>query len=157
QIGVSNLSRHGQAVKINRYIQGERAEHDVRVGVQLDRGYSDSTQAFPSGVNYSDLNGQPDQATFRSPFVNGALYRAQGVWAEDQLTLRHRPTLSIGARYDHMHAVSPDEAAVDNLLQPTGTTIKGLGDMFTWNSFAPRLGFNLKLRESGTVLRGSYG
>jgi hypothetical protein len=57
-----------------------------------------------------------------------------------------------------MHASSPDLPAVDTSLNETGVTVKGLGDLFTWNVASPRLGFNLKLTNDGkTILRGNYG
>jgi hypothetical protein len=155
--GTSTLARHSQAVKVNKYIQTASFTHDLRFGVQFEYARSTALSAFPSGVNYSDNRGAPDQATFRDPSVSGAEYTSQGVWAEDQLT-RGRITLSLGARFDRMHAVSPDLPAIDNQIRETGATVSGLGDMFTWTAFAPRVGFNLKLTDDGkTVMRGHYG
>ena len=112
---------------------------------------------MPNGVTYSDRNGQPDQATFRDPFVQGAEFRSAGVWVEDKFTLK-RLTVSLGARFDRMTGTSPDEPVRNLQLQETGATIAGLGEMFSWNAPAPRFGFNLKLSEKGdTVLRGAYG
>jgi hypothetical protein len=154
----STLGRHGQTVKLNRYIQTSRTTHDVRFGLQLEQANSTSFGALPSGVNYSDLAGAPDQATFRSPYGSAAEYTALGLWAEDQMTFGNRLTVSLGVRFDRMHAVSPEIHGINNLLEETGGTIEGLGDMFTWNATAPRAGVNLKLAEDGkTVLRGHYG
>jgi hypothetical protein len=156
--GKTTLGRHGQASKINQYIHGERVEHALGFGAQFEIASSTSFSAIPSGVSYADLGSAPDQATFRAPAVAAAVYRSQGAWAEDQLTILNRLTLTLGARFDRMHAISPDMPAVDNQLNPTGATVKGRGDMFTWNVFAPRLGANLKLTQDGkTTLRGNYG
>src|SRR5215472_13187149 len=114
--------------------------------------------AYPSGVQYQDLNGAPSQAQYRDAYVSAAAYHSVGVWAEDQMIIGGRLTITLGARYDHMQAISPDMAAVNNQLQPTGATIKGLGNMFTWNEPAPRVGFNYKLDDAGdTIVRGAYG
>src|SRR5262249_58500163 len=106
---------------------------------------------------YQDRNSAPFQATFRSPFVAGAPYHSASGWVEDQVS-RGRVTLSLGVRYDHMLAISPNLPARDAELNPTGGSIKGLGDMFTWNPVAPRVGFNVKLtKDDKTLLRGNYG
>jgi hypothetical protein len=157
QFGVSDLTRHGQSLKISHYRQG-RVSHEFRGGVQFEFAHLYDFRAFPSGVQYNDVGGRPDQATFRDPFVSGAAYTSQGVWAEDQITLGNRTTVSVGLRFDRIVADSPDLPAVDNLTQKTGQTIQGLGKMFTWTSIVPRLGLNVKLREDGkTVLRSAIG
>jgi hypothetical protein len=146
-----------QHVKVNKYIQGARATHDIRFGVQFTRASNWSATAWPSGVQYRDLNTQPDQATFRGPSVSGGKNKSQGFWAEDQFTFG-RVTVSVGARYDHMSGVSPDLDEFDNELNRTGNTIQGLGDMLTWNTFAPRLGGNIRLTsDAKTTLRWSAG
>jgi hypothetical protein len=150
--------RHGQAFKVNRYFQGARSTHDLRFGLQLEWAHYQSFTALPSGVNYNDLGGRPDQATFREPSVTGGAYRSQGAWVEDEVTFARRLTLSLGLRFDRMHAISPDLPAVNNNLDPTGQTIEGLGDLHTWKVWSPRIGFNLKLGDDGkTILRGNYG
>jgi hypothetical protein len=156
--GVLNVGRRGQAVKLTHYVQGSRVEHNIKGGVQLEQAESDSTMAYPSGVQYLDSAGQPNEAQYRSPFISAAAYHTYGVWGEDQMKISGRLTVTIGFRFDHMQAISPDVPAVNNQLQPTGATIKGLGNMFVWKEPAPRMGFNLKLTEDAkTVLRGDYG
>jgi hypothetical protein len=156
--GESPLSSHSQSVKVNKYIQRGRSTHDVRFGAQFAQMGISESRTLPGGVNYSDLGGLPDQATFRDPYVSGAQSRSWGIWAEDQLTFGSRLTINLGIRYDSMNAISPDLAAINTLGEETGQTVDGLGDMFTWSSTAPRVGFNVKLTEDGkTVLRGNYG
>ena len=54
-------------------------------------------------------------------------------------------------------ASSPDLSAVDSLLNPISGTVKGAGDLFAWKNISPRVGFNLKLTDAGTmVMRGNY-
>jgi hypothetical protein len=147
-----------QAVKINRYIQGDRTTHDLRAGVQFTRASNWSATAWPSGVQYRDLNGQPDQATFREPSVSGGKNHGQGVWVEDQISFGSRVTISVGVRFDRMKGWSPDLREYDLLLNKTGETIEGLGDMVTWSVWAPRLGGNVRLTDDGkTTMRWSAG
>ncbi len=155
----TTLWRRTAAIKLNRYVPSQKVGHDIRGGAQFDWDQTHVESAFPSGVQYSDLNSAPDQATYQStPTVSGGKYHSYAFWGEDQMTLRNRFTVSVGVRYDSMHAVSQDLAGVDLLLKPNGTTVNGLGDLFTWNVVSPRLGFNLKLTDDGkTVMRGTYG
>jgi hypothetical protein len=99
---ISQPRRDDFNVKVNRYISGQRASHNLRFGVQLYRSRSLEGSVMPSGVRYLDLNGQPDQAEFTPPasFAAGAV--AQGFWAEDELTIGHRLTLVPGVRFDRL-------------------------------------------------------
>ena len=155
--GGRTSNRHVIAGKLNRYIVGQAITHDLRGGIQYERADYSQWRARPSGVNYSDLGTAPDQASFRDPWVSGAEQSLIGVWAEDQLTWKSL-TVSLGVRYDHLRANSPDLPARDGLLEETGETIQGRGELFDWNMVAPRTGFNLKLDDAGyTILRGHYG
>jgi hypothetical protein len=151
------MRRDAQSAKVDRYISGQRAQHSLRFGLQLERAHAVSQTAFPSGVQFYDFNNAPDYALFSAPSVQGAAFNTQGVWGEDQVTFG-RVTVTGGIRWDRMQGTSPDEDAVDNQLNPTGTTIAGLGDMFTWHVASPRAGVNVKLTSDGrTVLRATYG
>ena len=155
--GARTSNRHVLAGKLNRYVAGGGFTHDLRGGIQYERADYSLYRTRPSGVNYSDLDGQPDQASFRDPWVAGGEQKLLGVWVEDQLS-RGRFTVSLGVRFDQLRAVSPDLPARNTLLEETGETIQGLGELFKWNMVAPRTGFNLKLTQDGsTILRGHYG
>jgi hypothetical protein len=169
---ISQPRRDDVNVKVNRYISGDRVNHNVRFGVQFSRASSLEGSVVPSGVRYLDLNGQPDQAEFTPPASFAATARSTGFWAEDELNIGHRLTLVPGLRFDHMKAGSPDAPIIDgtSLVQHGGTwapyysfsesagTIAGLGDLYTWNKVSPRLGVNLKLgHDDKTVLRGTVG
>ena len=158
RIGLAPLGTHNQMVKLNKYIQGRSVSHDLGFGVQVGWKSMGNFDTIPFGIKFDDFGGLPDEATTREPYVSGALSRSQGVWVEDKITFGHRLTVNLGVRYDRMRAVSPDLDAIDSLLEKTGATVQGLGDMFTWNAVSPRLGFNARLTEDGkTILRASYG
>jgi TonB-dependent receptor-like protein/carboxypeptidase family protein len=152
------MRRDAQSARMERFISGQRAQHSLRFGLQLERAHAVSQTAFPSGVQYYDFNRAPDYALFSDPSVQGAAFNTQGVWAEDQVTVGSRVTFTGGVRWDRMQGTSPDEQAVNNTLGDTGATIAGLGDMFTWHVVSPRAGVNVKLTADGkTVLRATYG
>ena len=79
--------------RLERYIAGQRAQHSLRFGLQLERAHAVSQSAFPSGVQFYDFNGAPDYALFSAPSVQGAGFNTQGVWAEDQMTVGNRADL----------------------------------------------------------------
>ena len=158
QIGRTVVRRDQQAVKLERYLSRAGMTHTFRTGLQFEEVNDLRQTAWPSNVQYNDFGGAPDYALFRDPSSQGAAYTTQGVWAEDQLTLGDRVTLDLGIRFDRMHAVSNDLPAINSTLEETGSTIPGLGSLFTWKLWAPRVGVNFKLTGDGqTVLRSTYG
>ena len=67
-------------------------------------------------------------------------------------------TISAGVRFDHSRAVSQDLHALDPGGRETDRIIEGLGTLYSWNLWSPRLGATMKLTGDGrTILRGSYG
>src|SRR5206468_4151616 len=81
-----------------------------------------------------------------------------GLWVEDELNLFQRLTILPGVRYDWTKSISPDSDIIggDKLVQQgtpivkyytfptTGATTPGLGTLYTWNTFSPRVGANTK-------------
>jgi hypothetical protein len=125
-------------------------------GVQISRNKDYRVDIQPGGVIYSDLNSQPDQAQFAGPDVRGAVSKAQGLWAENDMTIG-RFTFKYGGRYDRMVASSQEVPKFDGHFNEVGT-IKGLGKLVTWNTFSPRGGMNIRLTGDGkTVLRAVAG
>jgi len=158
QIGRTVVRRDQQAVKLERYVARAGITHTLRTGLQFEEVNDLRQTTWPSNVQYYDFGGAPDYALFRDPSVQGAAYTTQGIWGEDQLTLGSRVTLDLGIRFDRMHAVSNDLAAINFQLEETGATIAGLGSLFTWKQWAPRVGINFKLTDDGrTVVRSTYG
>jgi len=150
--------RHSQAVKLSHYVDSARVSQQLRGGVQTEFAHANDEYAWPSGVQYQDSNGVPTQALYRDPWVQGSKFATVGLWAEDQLTLSQRLTVSIGARWDRMQATSQDLRAADGQLNLINGTVAGLGELFTWKVASPRFGFNFKLTDDGkTVVRGDFG
>jgi hypothetical protein len=158
-------------LKLNQYISGARASQNVRVGFQFRRDRVYAQNVYPGGVLYEDNNGKPDQLLSQAPSYYAAQSNNWGIWAEDELHL-NRLTIVPAARFDHMVAISPAAPQVDPTVSVgngglchcvetfpfTGTSVAGLGTMFTWNYVSPRVGMNLKLTDDNrTVLRGTYG
>jgi hypothetical protein len=134
------------------------ADHDFKFGSQFVHGSTNTLYAYTGGAHFYTYNGAPYYAYFREPYVYGGSFRNVGMFAEDALKIKDRLTLNVGVRYDYNKAISQDVPAYDAAGVKTGGKVKGLGDLYTWNVFAPRLGFNLKLTsDARTLLRGQYG
>jgi hypothetical protein len=135
-----------------------RADHELKVGGQAEKGRHDALAIIPTGVRYIDSSGAPFQAVSRDPATPGGEFVTAGAFASDAMTIGHRLTVNVGIRFDHSRAISPDLPARDLAGKQTDATVQGLGTLYTWNLWSPRLGLTAKLTADGqTMLRASYG
>ena len=144
---------------LNRYQQEWfGADHHFRAGTQIERGEHRSTNAFTSGVQYEDTGATKVQQKTRDPWTSGGRFNTWALFASDSISLTDRITAEAGVRFDHLQAVSQDLKGVDDHGKETDGFTPGLGTLYTWNVFSPRLGMTVKLDASGrTVLRANYG
>ena len=159
QIGGVTFDRITAKALLNRYQQQWLgADHHFRLGTQIERGEHRATNAFPGGVQYVDRNSAPFQSISRDEWTLGGRFNTVAVFASDSIALSERMTAEAGLRFDHSQAVSQDLAGVDAHGKETDGFTEGLGTLYTWNVFSPRLGVTAKLDASGrTVLRANYG
>ena len=157
--GDFNLARTTAKATITHYRTSLfGSDHEWKAGGQVEQGQHDALAAIPTGVRYIDSGGQPFQAVSREPATPGGRFDTIGAFASDAMTFSDRLTLNAGIRFDHTSAVSPDVAARDISGNETGATVQGLGTLYTWNVWSPRLGLTAKLTADGrTMLRASYG
>ena len=159
QIGAGKQTRSTAKATLSHYrpaLLG--ADHEWKTGGQIEQGENQALLAVPTGTWYLDNNRQPSQSTSRDPANAGGRFITAAVFASDALTVGNRLTITAGVRFDHSRADSQDLRALDADGHETGAVISGLGTMYTWNIFSPRLGATAKLSADGrTVLRTSYG
>jgi hypothetical protein len=157
--GDFNLERTTAKATLTHYRPGTlRADHELKVGGQAEKGHHNALVIIPTGVRYVDSNGQPFQAVSRDPATPGGEFITAGAFASDAMTIGDRLTVNAGIRFDHTRAISPDLPARDLTGQETDATVHGLGTLYTWNVWSPRLGVTTKLTSDGrTMLRASYG
>jgi hypothetical protein len=133
------------------------ANHELKAGIQLERGEHRGSTIIPGGVRYIDSGG-PFQAEYREPSIAGGPADMVALFASDSIALNDRVTLNAGIRFDHSRASSQDVPALDADGMETDQTIAGLGTLYTWNVVSPRLGVTATLTADGrTMLRASYG
>ena len=144
---------------INRYqpaLLG--ADHQLRMGAQVEKGEHNQPSIIPTGVRYVDNAGQPFQSIASEPSNVGGVFITASGFVSDAVTLGNTLTINAGVRFDHNRAISQDLHALDKEGQETGDIVEGLGTLYTWNIWSPRLGVTMKLSADGrTMLRGSYG
>jgi hypothetical protein len=135
--------------------------HDFKFGVQyLRAGREDAIIGYTDLFYlYEDDYGNDYLAvTDYTPFSYGGLAHNKAVFFDDTFRVNDRLTLKIGARYDMDRASVPELPWVDQFGQPTGASVPEVSNLFSFNTFSPRLGFTYKLTEDGkTLLRGHWG
>ncbi len=140
------------------------SSHDFKFGVQyVNGGVHDAVTAYNDYIttyDYTDYYGSTYKLAYGyqyQPFSYGGTTRGFGVFFDDTVRVNDRLNLNLGVRYDHNTAGIPNLDVLDALGSPTGEVVPSR-DLYTWNVFAPRLGFSLKLTGDGkTVLKGHWG
>lgn len=134
------------------------ADHEWKVGGQVERGEHHGLNIIPSGTRFVDDAGRPFQAVSRDPATPGGQFTTAGAFASESMTIGGRMTINAGIRFDHARANSQDLPARDVTGAETGHIVEGLGTLYTWNVWSPRLGVTSRLTADGrTMLRASYG
>jgi hypothetical protein len=159
QIGSLTLIRTTAKATLSHYQRGLfGADHDWKIGTQVEKGEHHQPEIIPGGVRFVDDNGKPYQAISAPASISGGQFVTIAGFASDALTIGGRLTINAGVRLDHSRAISQDLDAIDAEGHKTGGIIPGLGTLYTWNVVSPRLGITAKLTADGlTILRGSYG
>jgi hypothetical protein len=159
QIGGLTLIRTTAKATLSHYRPGLlAADHQWKVGAQIEKGEHYQPAVIPGGVRYVDDNAMPYQAVSSPPSNSGGEFITAAAFASDTLTIGERLTINAGVRFDHSRAISQDLAATDAQGRETGEIIRGLGTLYTWNVVSPRLGVTERLTADGrTILRASYG
>jgi len=134
------------------------ADHQWRIGGQLEKGEHRLSAIIPTGVRYIDDRGAPFQAVSSDPSMTGGVFITAAGFVSDAITVGDSLTINAGLRFDHSRAISQDVRALDQEGRETSDVIHGLGTLYTWNMWSPRLGITMKLTSNGrTMLRASYG
>ena len=134
------------------------ADHQWKVGGQVERGEHRSPTVIPGGIRFVDSNGEKSQSISSDPSNSGGRFVTTAAFASDAITAGDRLTINAGVRFDHNVAISQDLHALDAEGRETDQIVHGGGTMYAWNIVSPRLGVTAKLAADGrTMLRASYG
>jgi len=134
------------------------ADHEWRIGAQVDRGEHRAVAVLPTGESFVYTNGALTQHTLQDPNNSGGRFVTAAAFVSDALRLGDRVTINPGLRFDHSRAISQDVPEFDLLVHATGRIIEGSGTVDTWNILSPRVGLVIKLDTVGrTMLRANAG
>ena len=134
------------------------ADHQWRLGGQVEKGEHHLSTIIPNGTRFVDNGGRPFQAISSAPSIAGGVFITTSGFVSDAITLGDGLTINAGVRFDHSRALSQDLPVLDARGQETSEEVRGLGTLYTWNVWSPRLGVTMKLSSDGrTMLRASYG
>jgi hypothetical protein len=157
-VGTVEISRTTAKAMLTHYRHAVGADHQWKIGGQFERGEHHAVNMAPTGIRYEDKGGVPLQSISSLPAHVGGMSLTSSVFATDTMTVRDRVTITAGARFDRSRAISQDLRALDRDGGETDGVIDGLGTMYVWNQWSPRLGVTTKLSADGrTMLRVSYG
>ena len=135
------------------------ADHQWRVGGQLEKGEHHLSTIIPTGTRFVDVNGQPFQSISSDPSIAGGVFVTAAGFVSDAITVgnraddQRRPAVR-SQPCDQPGPAGPRRAGT---AQPM-TACRACGTLYTWNVWSPRLGVTMKLTGDGrTMLRASYG
>jgi len=153
------LGRSSAKATLSHYWSGLLgADHEWKLGGQVERGGHHITSVTPTGERFVDSNGEPSEKISKTPSHIGGQFVTAAAFVSDAVTVGERLTINAGLRFERNRAISQDLHALDFEGRETREIIHGLGALYTWNVFSPRLGISNKIGVSGrTILRASYG
>ena len=84
------------------------ADHQWRIGGQLEKGEHHLSTVIPTGTRYVDVDGQPFQSISSDPSIVGGVFVTAAGFISDAITVGDRLTINAGVRFDHSRAISQD-------------------------------------------------
>ena len=164
------------------FVPDKAGSHDLKVGFEYILDISKYTITGASGpVRYLDTNGQTDQIQFVDVGAQSALgsgwkggdnrNQRYSAYAQDRWSPNGRTTITGGLRWDYQRPFYEEgvrDPLITDVLGPSSGALAGQpifvkqttpgADIFTRNSFAPRIGVSYDVSGKGnTVLKAFYG
>ena len=131
--------------------------HDFKTGIQMANATQRTVSARIGGVSYTDLSGALYRATCNEPSATGGRVRSVGASLQDTWSLNDVVTLNLGVWMDRVRGGVPamtSAAVIEGIrgattFEPPVVSYPGVGDLVSFNTFSPRLGFTVRLDKSG--------
>ncbi len=133
------------------------ANHQLKVGLQLERGWGNRLNVPFGDTEYRYRNGVPAEIfAYNSPVKPQQDIASAAGFIQDRVTFR-RVSLNAGIRYGRYKGWLPEQTGGGGVWMPE-TVFPKLETGFVWANFAPRVGVAVKLTEDGkNVAKASVG
>jgi hypothetical protein len=139
---------------IDRFLGGS---HDLNTGLQYGVTGSDNVAGNNDLLTTFSVSGRPTVGRTQLPFHQGAESFWTGVYVDDTFRL-NRAVINMGVRYDNSRATFQSLPFLNAQGVPTGEMSAANNNVYTWNTFSPRIGVNYQVTQSGsTVIKAHYG
>jgi len=148
----------GTAVKLSHVVDSFMGgSHDLKTGFQQGVTGSDNLNGPNDVLTTYSVTGRPTTGTTQLPYHQGAEAFWNGLYIDDTYRLP-RAVVNVGVRYDHSRATFPSLPFLNAQGLPTGQMSQANDDVYSWDTFSPRVGVNYQVTSSGnTVVKAHYG
>ena len=148
----------GSAVKLShvfdKFLGGS---HDIKTGYQYGLTGSDNLNGPNDVLTTYSVTGKTTTGTTQLPYHQGAIAYWNGMYVDDTYRLP-RAVINMGVRFDHSRGAFQSLPFLTAAGVPNGQMSKANSDVYSWNTFSPRIGLNYQVTESGnTVIKAHYG
>ena len=149
--------------------------HTLKAGVEVlrERGWEGYEQRWGGNIEHLYANGVSSSVSFGFPSASGPVgslsaheslssmsgLNVFGTFINDTWNVG-KLTMNLGVRYDNYKGYLPEQSQVGGTNGPATLESKTFGktDMYTWQSFAPRVGLIYDFSGEGrSVLKANYG
>ncbi|HUE84714.1 MAG TPA: TonB-dependent receptor [Vicinamibacterales bacterium] len=159
-------SRNQVAGSITYFRPGPAGEHNIKFGGEWFREtFTDERGRgglgnVPGDVLHILNNGVPAEVyLFATPSISEQGMRTDGLYLQDTWRVGRKLTLNLGVRYDRYKSFLPQqEGPPVGPFNPTQLSFPEVGNVITFNHFAPRIGIIYDLTGRGqTVFKVNFG
>jgi hypothetical protein len=134
----ADRSKHQANVSLSKYASGFAGTHNLKFGMEYERGWAKTTNGYPGGGYIYAYGGVPYYQYLQDTYILEGINHRVSTFAQGSWTVRKNLTINAGVRWDHNTGYNPG-------LQET---------VFKTDGVAPRIGFAWDLMGTGkTVLR----
>ena len=116
------------------------ADHQWKIGGQVERGEHHGPTHHSDRREVRRRQRTAVSGHLERSLHAGGVFITAAAFASDAITVGDRLTINAGLRFDHSRAISQDLPALDLEGRETDAIVRGLGTLYTWNVWSPRLG-----------------
>ncbi len=133
----------GTAVKLSHVVDSFLGgSHDIKIGLQYGSHGSDNLNGPNDVLTTFSQTGRPTAGTTQLPYHQGAQVYWNGVYVDDTFRLGARRRSTSASATTTVAASFPSFPLLDATGFPTGAMSAANDNVYSWNTFSPRVGLN---------------